>query len=290
MLSSPIAFARGAATCAATLVLLCAASTSGRADQWAPNLTLTATWQDNASNANRASDKISALQTLADLVASERYSLTSADSAHLTLHAAGEWWPRFNSLFTAAAGGRLEWQHKFGLGALAPVFSCELAGDFVTARESGRAGTSGGVTLGVRKRFNDRWRVTLTEELSELYARAAVFDRSGAQTTLEVACDLTPASRLTLATFYRNGDVLSYATPPRPDIVPIAPNRMPVTTFERGFVAYSIRAETVGVRFAYIHALTEESAVVASYECRRTERAPLQYVNQLVSLALVRQF
>jgi hypothetical protein len=274
----------------AVLAFYSAASATVRADQWAPNLTLTATWQDNASNANRPSDKISALQTQADVLASERYSLTSADSAHVTFHAAAEWWPRYSALSNAAAGARVEWRHKYGLGALAPVFSFELAGDWVGARESGRSGTSAGATLGLRKRFNDRWRATLTEELTELYARDAVFDRRGAQTTLEVGRDLTPASRLTLAVFYRNGDVLSYATPPRPDLVPVAPNRVPVTTFGRGFVAYSIRAETVGAKAAYIYALTEESAVVVAYECRRTERSPLRYVNQLVSLALVRQY
>jgi len=271
------------------LLLLLAAAVA-RADQWAPNLTLATAWNGNASNANRADDRIGALEVAADVVANERYSLGRLDAAHLGYHASAEWWPRFGGLFTAAAGGRVDWQHKFGLGALAPVFSVELAGDVIAAQESGRAGSSAGVTFALRKRFDNRWRASLTEELAETYARAAVFDRGGAQTTAQVGYELNESSRLTFDAFYRDGDVVSYATPPRPDIVAIAPNRMPVTTFGRAMVAYSVRAETLGTKIAYIRALTQESALVVSYEVRRTERDPLRYVNQLVSLALVRQF
>ncbi len=261
-----------------------------RADAWAPNLTLTAAWNDNASNAERADDKVGAFSLAGDLLASERYTLGRADAAHVSFHVAGEWWPRFMGLSSVAGGGRVDWEHKFGLGALAPVFSAELAGDFVGANESGRRGMSAGATLALRKRFNDRWRARLSESFDEMYARAAVFDRSGAQTMLEVDRDLDEASRLTFAAFYRDGDVVSYATPPRPDIVALAPNRMPVSTFDRTFVAYSLRASTWGGRVAYVRALNQAAAVVAAYEVRRTERSSLRYVNQLVSLALVRQF
>jgi hypothetical protein len=261
-----------------------------RADDWAPNLTLSGTWNDNASNADRAEDRLSAWQIQADVLASQRYTLRGADSLHLSFHAAAEWWPQYNNLSGAAVGGRAAWEHKFGLGALAPVFSAELAGDFVDAHEDGRRGTTGGVTLALRKRFNNVWRGSITEEFNELYARQAVYDRAGAQTTVEVARELDEVARLTFAVFYRDGDVLSYATPPRPDLVTVAPDRMPVTTFDRDFVAYSIKAATVGARVAYIRAVTEESAVILSYEYRHTERSPLRYVNQLVSLALVRQF
>src|SRR5262249_15343380 len=159
---------------------------------------------------------------------------------------------------------------KFGLGALAPVFSIELRGDQVAARETGRRGTSAGIAIALRKRFNDRWKASLTQDFSQMYARHAVFDRQGAQTTIEVSRDLSDVSRLTLSAFFRAGDVVSYATPPRPDIVLLAPNRMPLDTFRRPFVAYSIDAQTHGAKLAYIRALDESSAVVVGYEYRRT--------------------
>lgn len=261
-----------------------------RAEGWAPSLMLTAAWHDNVSNANASADRVGALQTGAVLLFSERYSIARDDSLHVSARFAGDWWERYRGLNGAAAGVRVEWQHKFGLGALAPVVSIELAADAVAANETGRRGTGKGVTLALRKRFNDLWRVALTQEFARHDARQAVFDRAGAETALEVGRDITEFTRLALRVNYRSGDVLSYGTPPRPDLVALAPNRADVETFGRPMVAYSIGARTVGARASYISALNEQSAVILAYEWRDTERSPFHYVNHLVSLALSHQF
>jgi hypothetical protein len=272
----------------ATLLLLAIAA---RAENWAPNLTTTATWNNNATNADRSADRIGAFQTTADVIANERYAFGRDDSVHLGFHGNVEWWPRYyQGLFTMAAGARADWQHKFGLGALAPVFAVELAGDFVAAKDTGRRGTSAGVSVVLRKRFNDLWKASFTVDSSQMYARYAVYDRQGTQGTLEVSRDLTEVSRLAVAVFHRSGDVLSYATPPRPDIVPLAPNRLLTDTWRRSLVAYSVDAKTTGAKLSYIHALDQASAVVVGYEYRKTEREVLNYVNHLVSVGLVHQF
>jgi hypothetical protein len=275
------------------LLLLAAALLSftvARADDWAPNLTLTGTWNDNASNANVSSDRIGALVTEADLLASQRYNFGLGDSIHPAVHIGGEWWPRFNNLNRAAFGGRVEYRHKFGVGAFVPILSVELGADAVLAQETGRRGTSTGLTLALRKRFNDAWRGTLSHEFARHDARFAVYDRVGNETTIELARELTDVARFTFALRYRNGDVLSHGTPPRPDLVALAPNRMPVETFGRPMVAYSIDARTIAAKAAVIRALDESSALILAYEYRNTEKSPLRYVNHLVSLGLVHQF
>lgn len=261
-----------------------------RAEGWVPTLTLNANWHDNVSNASASADRVGALQTSAALHLSERYSIARDDSLHLSARFAGDWWERYRSLNGAAAGARVEWQRKFGLGALAPVVSIELAADVVAANEAGRRGISKGVTLALRKRFNDLWRVALTQEFARHDARQAVFDRAGAETALELGRDVTEFTRFALRVTYRRGDVLSYGTSPRPDLVALAPNRVDVATFDRPMVAYSIDARTVGARASYISALNEQSAVILAYEWRDTERSPFHYVNHLVSLALSHQF
>jgi hypothetical protein len=264
--------------------------TVARADDWAPNLTLTGTWQDNASNASLSSDRVAGFVTDADLLASQRYTFGLGDSIHPALHIGGEWWPRFNNLNRAAFGGRVEWRHKFGVGALAPIFSAEVAADAILAQETGRRGFSSGITLALRKRFNDAWRGTLSHEFARHDARYAVFDRTGNETTIELARELNDVARLTFALRYRDGDVLSYGTPPRPDLVALAPNRLAVETFGRPMVAYSIDARTIAGKAAVIRALDESTAIVVAYEYRNTEKSPLRYVNHLVSLGLVHQF
>ena len=278
------------AVCACAAALAFSLRPALRAEDWAPNLTLDATWVNNASNANLPGDQIDALRTRADLLASERYGLGRDDSLHPAFHAGAEWWPRYQGLTTGALGARVEWQHKFGMGPLAPVLALGGGGDFVAARESGRRGTEVLASLGVRKRFGNLWRAALVHEWSQHSARAAVFDRTGNETTLEVARDVTDVARFTFALRYRSGDVISYATPPRPDLVTLAPHRLDVETFGRPMVAYSVDAPTVGARLGLIRAIDEHSAITASYEYRTTERSPLRYVNHLVSLGIVHQF
>lgn len=263
---------------------------ASRADNWAPNLTLTGLWNSNATNAQLDSDQIDTLQFKADMLASKRYGLAANDSLHLSGHAGGEWFPRYSDLLHGALGARIEWRHKFGLGALAPIFSAELAVDGIAAAENGRNGATTALTLAFRKRFTDTLRLSLWHEIARQDARFTVFDREGNETTLELDRDFSDVTRLTLAVRYRNGDVLAYATPPRPDLAVLAPNRMPLDTFDRPMVAYSIDARTWSARAAVTRALDESSAIVAGYEYRQTERSSFRYVNHLVSIALVHQF
>jgi hypothetical protein len=273
------------------LILLAAAATANtHAQDWSPNLTTTATWHDNATNAKPAADRISGLQLQADLIASRRYAIGRDDAIHPALHLAGEWWPRFDGLTLGAAGVRLEWRHKFGLGALAPVFSIEAGADAVAVRESRRRGTSSVLLATFRKRFNDTTTITATQEFTDHNARAAVFDRKASETAVEVGRDLNATSRVTLRLAYRDGDVLSHATPPRPDLVALAPNRREIDTFGRPLTAYSLEARTLGAKAAFIQAIDRNSAAILSYEWRQTKRDPVRYLNQLVSLAVVHQF
>ncbi len=274
----------------ALALALVAAPAAVAADDWAPNLTVIGAWDNNATNANAPGDRLGAFLTSADLVAGTRYGLGRDDTLHLTLHGNVQWWPRFRDLLTTAGGVRFEWRHKFGLGALAPVFSAEGSVDAVGSRQSGRGGTSSGVLLSVRKRFDDLWRGTLSQEFARHDARFAVYDRVGTETAFELDREMSEVARLSFRVSYRDGDVLSYGTPPRPDLVALAPNRRPVTTFGRPMVAYSIDARTVGFRGALTRAIDEDSAVIFSYEWRETSRAPLRYLNQIVSIALVNQY
>ena len=274
----------------ALLACLPALAAAGAPAGWAPNLTTTATWDSNASNASRSADIVGALELRVDTDTAQRVSLGGDDALLAGAHLAAEAWPRFDGLDHAALGPRLTWQHKFGLGALAPIFNVELAGDAVTARESGRAGLAGGVTLAWRKRLDDATRLALTHERTRHDARAAVFDRTGAETALELARDLDEHWSFTVAARWREGDVLSYATPPRPDLVPFAKVRVPVTTFDRPFVAYSLDARTLTAALALTRTLDVATSLTFGYERRDTERGPLRYVNHLVSATLVRQF
>jgi hypothetical protein len=146
------------------------------------------------------------------------------------------------------------------------------------------------VTVALRRRLSDSLRAALTMEHAGHAARGATFDRTGTETALEIDHDVGDVLRLSFRAAYREGDVLSYGRPPRPDLVPLAPNRAAVTTFGPTMVAYSIEARTVALKLALTRSLGESSALAFGYEWRDTRRSPLRYVNHLVSLSLARQF
>ncbi len=271
-------------------LLLAGAVTARAAEDWAPNLTTTATWNSNATNSQESLDQIDSIALLADLLSSRSYAVGRTDALLVTAHLGAEWWPRYRGLTRGAAGGRVEWRHTFGPGPLAPTLSLEGSADAVAARETGRRGVATGVTLTARKRFDARTRGTVWHEVSWMEARYATFDRAASETALELDRDLNDTARLTLTVRFRDGDIVTYATPPRADLAALAPNQLDVDTFGRPMRAYRVDAHTWSARAAYTRALDERSALVTAYEWRTSERATLRVTNHLISVALVHQF
>ena len=261
-----------------------------RADDWAPNITTTAGWNGNTTNADRASDRIGTFHLGLELLSTRRYEAGRDDSFQLAGHLGGEWWTRFRGLGTLATGARADWRHKFGVSAVAPILVIEAYGDAIAAKESGRRGSASGVAISVRKRFDDLTRGTLAHEYSILNASHGVFDRTANETTLEVDRDLTDVSRLSFTARFRRGDVVSYASSPRPDLATLARRQVDLDTFGQTMTAYRIDATTWSARMAFLRALSLQTAWVLAYEWRQTERGPLRFTNHVTSTAWVHQF
>jgi len=272
------------------LSALLALTTVARADDWAPNLTMTATWHSNATLADESDDQLESLQLSADMLASERYEFGRDDTLRLSGHLAGDWWPRYDALLRGAVGGRAELRHRFGPGPRAPAIAIEGAVDAVEAKETGRRGTSTGVTASVRKRINDLFRATAWYEVSWHLARLETYDAAASEGAIEIDYDFSKEMRLTFTARYRDGDVISYASGFRPDLEARAPNRLDVDTFDREMTAYRIDAETWSGRLSLVRALDTSSAILVAYERRETRRGPLRFPDHLLSVAMVHQF
>jgi len=262
------------------------------AQTWAPHFSTSATWHDNATNADRDSDILSALQWDTEISSTRRLTLTGADGLRFGGRMAFELWPRYDGLDRAAVGGHLGWTHKFGLGPFAPALSLDVAGDMRLARESGRAGRAGSATLGLHRRFNESWRLSLAHECARYDARKHAFDRTGGETSLRIDYDFDERWRLSATARHRQGGVLAYATPPRPDLLQKGKALTTVTTFDRQepMVAYYFLAQTLSGAAAVSRALDRVSSLNLVYEHRQTKKGALRYRNQLVSLSLARQF
>lgn len=261
-----------------------------RADDWAPNLTTTATWHSNATNADRSEDQLDSLQLSADILASQRYELGPDDTVRLTAHFAGDWWPRYSGLLRGAAGARAAFRHQFGSNSLAPVVTVEGAVDGVEAREPGRRGIGTGVTARLSKRFNDLTRAIVSHEVTWYNARLGTYDFGASETALEIDRDLTNVMRLTFTARFRSGDIVTYATGERLDLEDRAPHRIETNTFDRLMTAYRIDAQSWSGRLALVRALDDSTAIQVAYEYRESWRGPLRFPDHLLSVAMIHQF
>jgi hypothetical protein len=273
--------------------LLFSASLAASAETWtwAPTLDAAATWNSNATNSDRAGDEIGALQLRAEAAFLARQFTVGQDHALTVEFAANaESWPRFSGLDRWGVGPRVTWEHRFGLGALAPVLRIELEADFTGAHEAPRNGTGGLGRISWRRRFNETTQFAAAYERARFDARSAVFDRTAGEGSVQLIHDVGETWTLSGGARWREGTVLSYATPPRPDLVSVARVRTGVTTFHESRVAYSIIAHSVAGFVTATRTLGERADVSLGYEYRTTSREPLDYVNHLVSVALRRQF
>lgn len=275
----------------ALLFVLASAVAASGLQGGAPVLSAAVEWNSNVTNSDRDADVIPALELDVGLGTElGRISLGHDDTLVISAEGRAEIFPRFEELSQFIIGPEVAWRHKFGLGALAPVFSLELGADGIAARDSDRSGFAGRVRLEWSQRLNDATRFTLSYELARHDAQQTVYDRTGREAAVGISTAIDENWQVAVGGQWREGDVLSYATPPRPDIVALARVRMPVDTFGSPRVAYSLSARTLGGSVGLTRVLDARSSLTLGYEGRVTERSPLRYVNHLVSAAFNRQF
>ena len=272
-----------------------AAFAAAPSNDWAPNLTASATWHGNISNGSAVWDRIGTFELGADIVASSGHQLSPADTLTPTLHLAGDWFPRFHGLDDGMLGARIEWRHIFGPDSSAPILAVEAGGDGVLTGEQARRGLLGFVSLRVSKQFGSRWRIAVGERFERYNASQRVFDRESSETTIEISRDINEEARFVLSGRWRQGDVVTYAHsdlpyPARPDLDAVAHDFAPSSTFHRPMIAYAADARSIGGRAAFVHAMAPDTAVIFAYDYSNTDERAVKFENHSFSLSWVRQY
>lgn len=260
------------------------------ADDWAPNIAFNTAWHSNVSHADQSVDQIDSLLINGEILASRRRELNPTDTTQITAHLAGDWWPNYRGLTRGIFGGRAEWQHRFGAEPRSFVVGIRGALDGVTATEFARNGFGVGALVTARKNFNELTRATLSYEYLWFDAERGAFDSNSDEVALEIERDLNPATRITLKARYRSGDIVSYASGVRPDLVALAKSQLAVTTFDRPMTAYRVDAKTWSGRLALIRALDPSTALILSYDPYVSDSGSLHVTNHVLALSAVYQF
>jgi hypothetical protein len=243
-------------------------------------------FESNASNSDRPGDQLADGFLTLDLDLGTKGVWGRDWRWRAGLSGQGEMAYRFFGLGQIDGGIRLGIERKFGLGWSAPRFQFDL---FPFFRGSGQSGGSG---FGLVPSISFVWQMLERGGLairyvpSWFFAQGALFNSAAQEAGISGWFDLFPSTRLFVNYAFRYGDVVSYATPPRPDLAEIAIVKEPTDVFGAERMAYRFDATTRSVQAGVDQTLTAHLKLRAMYRFEITQRGTVEYANHIAELGL----
>jgi hypothetical protein len=247
-----------------------------------------ALYDSNLSNSDRASDEKDDWAWKSDLRLGNGFQLSRDLRLNVAAVLEGEVWDRFHDFDEIGAGASAGLRYRFGLGRQAPWLLIEdrLTHNFVRdSAQSGwaeRFGVRGGIGI------TDRLGVEAGYTFDNFAAPDRFYDRQGNGADVRFTFNAISSLQFTLGYSFRYGDVISYAVPPRPDIVQISSEHRPDTAFGTNplYTQYHLQVSTNSVSVSGAYALTRYFSVQLGYEYAVSSHDPLQYENHLIEAKL----
>jgi hypothetical protein len=241
-------------------------------------------YNSNLSNSDRESDEEDDFAWKTHVSATQGWQLTRDLRATVSADLRGQVMDHYDAFNEIGVGLNGNLRYRFGLGRKAPWILLQERFGYDRFHETERSGWD--------ETFSFRGGLALSEriavEAGYTFDNVAVpdnfFDVQSHTVDVRVVADLTSSLRVALGYSYREGDVISYAIPPRPDIAPIAVEREDVSTFgtDPRYTAYRFPGRTNAISVSIAYALTKYASAQLTYEYAVTSRDPLQYENHLV--------
>lgn len=264
---------------AAAASVICITSGNIFAD-WRFEAESAAVYDSNLSNSDRSSDVKDDWSWQTNVRAANGFQLSRDLRLNLAADLSGQVWRKFYDFSNIKPGGSMGLRYRFGLGRTAPWLMLDDHLGYASFRDDPRSGWENELRVMAGIGITDRLSVETGYLFETFNAREAFWDWSGHNAILRMTFDLTSSVQLSVGYRYRNGDVISYALPPRPDLMALSSVRDVVDTF--GFpqyTAYKLRGSTNAVSVSAAYALTKFISLEASYEYRNTSHDPLGYEN-----------
>jgi hypothetical protein len=264
------------------VVLLAMVLSAARAD-WRVDAETGALYDSNLSNSDRASDVKDDWAWQSNLRAGSTFQLARDLRLNLGVDLRAQVWTRFYAFNNVAPGGTASLRYRFGLGRLAPWVLIEDRLAYAFFKEGDRSGVDNRLRIGGGCGITDRLSVEATYTFDNYEARSPFWDLSGNSGAIRLTFDLTSSLQVALGYLYRNGEVISYALPPRPDLFALSSVREPVYSFgSPPYTAYRLRGSTNALSASAGYTISKYISLQVNYEFRKTTDGPLEYVNHLV--------
>jgi hypothetical protein len=268
-------------------LFLLVASPFARAD-WRLEAETGALYQSNLSNSDRSSDVRDDWAWTAIARLSNGFQLGRDLRLSVGADLQSDVWARYNGFDQIAATTSAGLRYRFGLGRQAPWLLLEESIGYHRFDETFRDGWNETIGLRGGVALSERMALEAGYSFTNFATPNDFFDLQGHRVSARMIFDATARLQVGLGYSYREGDVISYAVPARPDIFDIAVVRPSVPTFGDNprYNAYRLRGRTHAVSVSAGYTLTKYLSLQVNYEFSTTSHDPLRYDNHLVEASI----
>lgn len=252
-----------------------------------------ATYDNNVNNGSIAADRKADTVAAVQLKAGRIFDLPADASLSLAGTLDTQKFLRFDGLDHTSVGALASYSYKLGLGRDVPRIIFSTSAAHASYRNAIRDGWLYQGTMGIGKRWSERW----TSQLTYLFDRvdtdsnsAEVPNLSGAafnQIAHSIAVDSTyfysATTALTFAYTRRSGDVTA-TTRPGPGIYRVSSALAEDDVFGDEFYAYRLRALSQDFSVALSEGVSDRSSVNLRYQRRLSNgRGDFNYYNSMLN-------
>lgn len=256
---------------------------SARAD-WRLDAQTGALYESNLSNSDQTSDEKDDWAWKTEAGIGNGIQLTHDLRLNLGADFRSLVWSQYDGFDQVGAGVSASLRYRFGLGLRAPWLLLEERIGYDSFRETFLSNWDESLRLRGGLALSSRVALEAGYTFENFAGPGNFFDRQGNRADVRMVFDLTERLQIGIGYSYRDGDIISYAVPPRPELLEIGPVRRSVTIFGTNppYNAYRIRAETHAVSIVAGYSLTKNLSLQLAYEFGATAHAPLRYQNHVV--------
>jgi opacity protein-like surface antigen len=244
-------------------------------------------YESNLSNSDRDAEEKDDWAWKSDLRVANAFQLSRDLRLNVGADLRGELWDRFGAFNTIGPGATAGLRYRMGLGRQAPWVLVEDRFGYDRFQDTAQSGYDNVVDLRTGIALSDRVAVEGSYGFESFVAPNDFYDRQNHRANARLIFDVTSSLQLAFGYTYREGDVISYAVPPRPDIARFAIEREDEDDFDFPLrTAYKLLGRSHAVSIAAGYAVTKNVSVQVSYEYVGTWHDPLHYENHLVEARL----
>jgi hypothetical protein len=270
------------------ILLLGISGNSARAD-WRLEGETGVEYQSNLSNSDRADEEKEDWAWLSHAMVANGWQLSRDLRLTLAADFRSQVWARFCALDRAGGGGLATLRYRFGLGNQAPWISLDNRFGYDRYRDTSWSNWNESVALRGGIALSPRVALELGYEFENRTAPDDFYDLQGHTIDARVIADISPSWQCALGYSYREGDVISFAVPARPDIFSIARVRPGVPIFGMNplYNGYRLSGRTHTVTVSLGYRLTRYVSLQFGYDYSVTLHEPLVYDNHQVQAQIV---